>query len=273
MHCIVIHTSKWIHWKRVEQLHQCTYLHYTSLVDARLCHAVMHIQSGLAIALHVKSSMCPCNGWHVNQLVSSHNPSLLMSFSASLSSSFSLSFLSYFFLSPCSGDASSMQADNPLYGEYADEELRVDLFQPPSDDETEGMTLFSPPFTLTPSLSLSFSLFFRWYWWGKVAPCCHTWRGRWRWWWLSYTYIMNWSCDTHTHTHTLASIIISFRNLRIGIHVCMYITHYYNLSCICSSLLLIIIITNLIAKWKLLHKTNFSKKLSKISKTGTATLT
>ena len=31
-----------------------------------------------------------------------------------------------------------MAADNPLYGEYADEELRVDLFQPPSDDETEG---------------------------------------------------------------------------------------------------------------------------------------
>ncbi|XP_011407489.2 PREDICTED: protocadherin Fat 4-like [Amphimedon queenslandica] len=36
------------------------------------------------------------------------------------------------------GDASSMAQDNPLYGEYADEELRVDLFQPPSDDETEG---------------------------------------------------------------------------------------------------------------------------------------
>ena len=50
-----------------------------------------------------------------------------------------------------------MQADNPLYGEYADEELRVDLFQPPSDDETEGMTLFSPPFH-SYSLTLSFFL-------------------------------------------------------------------------------------------------------------------
>jgi hypothetical protein len=33
------------------------------------------------------------------------------------------------------GDASSMLQDNPLYGE---EELRVDLFQPPSDDDTEA---------------------------------------------------------------------------------------------------------------------------------------
>lgn len=39
---------------------------------------------------------------------------------------------------PFSGDASSVQQDNPLYGE---EELRVDLFQPPSDDETEGKLL------------------------------------------------------------------------------------------------------------------------------------
>ena len=84
-----------------------------------------------------------------------------MSFSVSLSSSFSLSFLSYLFLSPCSGDASSMQADNPLYGEYADEELRVDLFQPPSDDETEGMTLFSPPFHSYSLTLFSYSLFFR----------------------------------------------------------------------------------------------------------------
>ena len=34
-----------------------------------------------------------------------------------------------------------MQQDNPLYSEYADEELRVDLFQPPSDEETEGMKI------------------------------------------------------------------------------------------------------------------------------------
>lgn len=36
-----------------------------------------------------------------------------------------------------------MQQENPLYSEYADEELRVDLFQPPSDEETEGMKISS----------------------------------------------------------------------------------------------------------------------------------
>ena len=34
-----------------------------------------------------------------------------------------------------------MQQDNPLYNEYADEELRVDLFQHQSDEETEGMKI------------------------------------------------------------------------------------------------------------------------------------
>ena len=50
-----------------------------------------------------------------------------------------------------------MQADNPLYGEYTIKELRVNLFQPPLDDEIEELRrynyLYSP-------LSYDFTLFF-----------------------------------------------------------------------------------------------------------------